>query len=474
MRALPSARMSQVKPNVLLITVDCLRHDHLGCYGYTRDTSPNIDKLASQGTLFAEAISCGGNTASAFPSILASALPPLRADEHKKIIQQSTTLAEIFGEAGYHTAAFTSNPFLSQLWNYNKGFDKFDEGWENTPRFWIVREWLVGKVLQTISNKMLLSFLAKLDKYADSVSFALSGNPITHAEQTSEEAFSWLNSHNKSFFLWLHYMDVHPPYMPPPRYVNQFHGKGISRYQISALWRKSAVDPAQLSPLEMATLQDLYDASIRYADDNIGWLLRKAESRLENTIIIFTADHGDEFGEHGRAGHLTLYDGIIHVPLLVSGPGIKAGTVVRNQVSLLDLAPTIVTLAGLKKVDTFHGKPLVPLMGGGRSTTKGAVSVIISPGSEQQRIFAYRTPKRKYIRTESTVLPDRVLAEELYNLKDDPGETTNLIGLETDEAREFKLEATAALKQLEKSKMEQSTSFETLRVKGKIKRLPKL
>jgi len=466
--------MASRLPNVLLITVDCLRPDHLGCYGYARDTSPKIDKLASQGTLFTEAISCGGNTASAFPSILASALPPLHVDEHKRIIQRNTTLAEAFGEAGYGTAAFTSNPFLSQLWSYNKGFDKFDEGWRDTPRFWIVREWLVDKVLSAISNKMFLGFLAKLDKYADSVSFALSGNPITHAEQTSEEAFSWLNSHNKSFFLWLHYMDVHAPYMPPPRYVSQFHGKGISRYQISALWRKSATDPTQLSPSEVATLQDLYDASIRYVDDNIGWFLRKAESRLENTILIFTADHGDEFGEHGRAGHLTLYDGIIHVPLIIKGSRIKAGAIIREEVSLLDLAPTIVALAGLREVDTFHGKPFVPLMRGVRGTAKGAVSVITSPSSEQQTILAYRMPKWKYIRTESTLFPNRVLTEELYNLKDDPGEKANLIWLETDEVRKFKLEAINALEQFKKSKMEQSTSFEKSRIKDRIKKLPKL
>jgi len=462
-------------PNVLLLTVDCLRPDHLGCYGYTRNTSPNMDKLAAQGTLFTEAISCGGNTPSAFPSILASALPPLHVDEHKKIIQQSTTLAEMFGEAGYRTAAFTSNPFLSQLWSYNKGFGKFDEGSLDAPRFWAVRERLVEKVLSAMSNKLPLGFLAKLDKYARSLFYVVfGGSPTTPAEQTSKGAFSWLNSHHKNFFLWLHYMDVHAPYMPPPQYVKQFHGKGVSRYRMSALWRKSAADPTQLSPSEVATLLDLYDASIRYVDDSIGWLLRKAGSRLKNTIIIVTADHGDEFGEHGKAGHLTLYDGIVHVPLLISGPKIESGAIVKNQVSILDLAPTIVALAGLKQADTFYGKPMIPLMKGEGKATKGVISAAIPPGAERELILAYRTPKWKYIRTESTVFPNSVLAEELYNLRDDPGETANLIGLETDEVRKFKLEAINALEQLKKSKIEHSTSFEKLRVRDRLKKLPKL
>jgi arylsulfatase A-like enzyme len=337
-----------------------------------------------------------------------------------------------------------------------------------------MREWLVEKVLSAMSNKLPLGFLAKLDKYARSLFYVLGGSPTTPAEQTSKGAFSWLNSHHKNFFLWLHYMDVHAPYMPPPKYVNQFHGKGVSRYRMSALWRKSAADPTQLSPSEVVTMQDLYDASIKYVDDSIGWLLSKARSRLKNTIIIFTADHGDEFGEHGKAGHLTLYDGIVHVPLLISGPGIESGAMVRNQVSLLDLAPTIVALTGLKKVDTFCGKPMIPLTKGGDKATRGVISTAIPPGAEQKLILAYRTPRWKYIRTESTVFPNSVLAEELYNLRDDPGETVNLIGLETDEVRKFKLEAINALEQLKKSKIEHSTSFERLRVKNKIKKLPKL
>ncbi|MBA7618539.1 hypothetical protein ES703_25869 [subsurface metagenome] len=119
--------MKSDAPNVILLTIDCLRFDHLGCYDYWRDTSPNIDNLASRGALFLEAISNGGMTPSAFPSILASALPPLEAAEDREILRRSTTLAELLKKAGYHTAAFHSNPFLARPFHYGKGFDAFDD-----------------------------------------------------------------------------------------------------------------------------------------------------------------------------------------------------------------------------------------------------------------------------------------------------------------------------------------------------------
>ena len=115
------------KPNILLLTIDCLRADHLGCYGYSRDTSPNIDRLASKGALFLEAISNGGRTPASFPSILASQLPPLEWEEHKQIMQRAPTLAGILKKAGYQTAAFLSNPFLTKFFHYDKGFNVFED-----------------------------------------------------------------------------------------------------------------------------------------------------------------------------------------------------------------------------------------------------------------------------------------------------------------------------------------------------------
>jgi arylsulfatase A-like enzyme len=465
--------MDRALPNVLLVTIDSLRFDHLSCYGYARDTSPNIDKLATAGTLFSEAISSGGGTPSAFPSILASALPPINYNERKTIMQHHTTLAEVLRKSGYSTAAFNSNPFLTRLYGYNKGVDKFEEGWD-TPKIWVIREWLVERVLSRGPSKSLLQFLAKLDKYFESIYFTLGGHPTFPAEQISAQAISWLSSQKSNFFLWLHYMSVHNPYMPPQKYIRQLNATPVSRHKMSTLWRKLAIDPKTLSPAEMLTVNDLYDASIKYVDDAIGQLLDKAGKKLKNTIIIITGDHGDEFGEHGKAGHMTLYDGIVHVPLIISGPGIEAGDIVKEQVGLIDLAPTIIDLIGLGKVQAFRGESLLPMLKGKPKVSRGIICAISPAVSSQEVIIAYRTPEWKYIRTESTIIPDTVLTEEFYHLKDDPREKVNLAGLETAAAQEFKAEAAAALAELKKTKTEELTALEKERVKRKLGKIARL
>ncbi|MHA1833105.1 MAG: sulfatase-like hydrolase/transferase, partial [Candidatus Baldrarchaeia archaeon] len=126
--------------SIILITIDSLRVDHLRCYGYHRNTSPNIDSLASKGALFLQAVSNGGGTPEAFPSILASTLPPVRAEEYAIILKERSTIAEILKERGYNTGAFHSNPYLSKFFHYDKGFDTFDD---SMSRLGLIRKWRV-------------------------------------------------------------------------------------------------------------------------------------------------------------------------------------------------------------------------------------------------------------------------------------------------------------------------------------------
>jgi len=393
--------------NVLLLTIDCLRFDHLGCYGYQRGTSPNIDRLASRGTLFLEAISSGGNTPTAFPSILASALPPLDESEFRTVIQKHTALAELFHKARYRTAAFHSNPWLSRLFNYNKGFDIFED---NLRRVKALRAQMrIVAMTQRIklipTSETFLGFLRKIYRWIFYVLLpTLRGQDTVAAEEINQRAVSWLGSHNGNFFLWLHYMDVHAPCVPPQKYARQFHGHRVSRYEMSRLFQKVSSKSTQLSPSEIEKLKDLYDAEIKYVDDAIGWLLDKAGSRLENTIVIVTADHGDAFGEHGKFFHGTsLYEEILRVPLIIAGPGIEAGAVVRQQVSLLDLAPTIVGLLGLGKVHTFHGESLLPLIDEIRRFKEEAINQLSQ--FEQAKIEEATTLEKERVRKKLNKLP---------------------------------------------------------------------
>ena len=465
-------------PNVLLLTIDCLRFDHLGCYGYSRGTSPNIDNLASRGALFLEAISNGAKTPYSFPSILASALPPLEEDEDREILQQSTTLAELLKEAGYHTAAFHSNPLLARPFNYGKGFDIFEDSLGKMDVALKQKFKLQMKLIMRLKplkalrfGRSVVGFLAKLWRLPDFFSFLTTGPPIVRGEELTRRALQWRAAHRGKFFLWLHYMDVHRPFMPFPKYLSQFRTQPISRRKMVALFHKMLEKSGQLSPSEVAMLVDLYDADIKYVDDVVGLLLGSLGSDLPNTIVVVTADHGEEFGERGKFGHETLYDGLVHVPLIVAGPGIKGDTLVKQQVSLLDLAPTVADLIGIDNTLGFHGESLLPVVKGEREATNATISVNLEPG---RRLIAYRVPGWKYILTESRDASDVVLAEEVYDLRTDPGEIRNLHGLDIEEVKRFELEAKRKVSQFKQLKSEEKTAYEKQRIKAKLNKLGKL
>lgn len=460
--------------NVILITIDCLRSDHLGCYGYQRGTSPNIDELASKGTLFKQAISNGGNTAHAFPSMLASVLPPLDWDEYRTIMLRHTGLAEILRGYEYRTAALHSNVYLSRFFNYNVGFDLFNDNFFNptiTARRTQARATL--SVLSKSWLRKLRPLLRVSNEWFWSIFFAVNGAPFVAAEQLTTEAVSWIASHSDKFFLWVHYNNVHAPYMPPQEYLSQLCGRRMSRYRMSRLYQNMGRRPKRMSVSDIEAIRDLYDASILHVDYTVGRLLKMAESRLENTLIIITADHGDEFGEHGMFGHGVLYDGIIHVPLIMVGPGIKASAVVDEQVCHLNIAPTILDVLGVRKPATFCGASLKPLLEG-RAKSSNAVISTASSSARGGIFFAYRTPEFKYIRTVRSHNEEPVPQDEVYDLRNDPGEMRNIHDSDIDAVREFKLAAKAGLSKFREFKVAEATNLEKQRIKAKLGRLQKL
>ncbi len=465
--------MSRIRlPNVILITIDCLRFDHLGCYGYSRNTSPNIDNLASQGALFLEAISNGGRTPDSFPSILASQLPPIDSKEYEQIMQQSLTLAELLRDAGYQTVAFHDNPFLSRFYHYNNGFDIFEDnlGIEDGDNQQGIKHLLSGKV------DILMKMKIRLKSIFNLLLFLLEKRNDITAEKLTNQAISQLNTSSNSFFLWLHYMDTHHPYLPPLEYVDKVCNRHISKFQLVSLYAKQlkslkgsyADRIKQFSPAGIDTLVDLYDANIRYVDDNIGVLLNNLRDNFENTVIVITADHGDAFGEHDTLGHSsTLYDELLHVPLIIAGQGIKAGAVVNEPVELIDLAPTITALVGFSNVKNFHGRNLLPVIEGNLGIAEGIITTRLIPES-QQRVISYRTTSWKYIRTESMGNSNVTLSEEIYDLKKDSRESYNLHYSQDNRITTFKQEALKNVKEfkLQKEKEEIKARFRKPSYKG--------
>ena len=454
-------------PNIILITVDCLRADHLGCYGYDRDTSPNIDSLASKGALFSEAISNGGSTPNAFPSILASALPPLDRYEANLILQRSTTLAELLREAGYGTAAFHSNVYLSRVFNYDKGFNIFRDNLGSLNFLQKLKSKWVTSGEYSLSSKVLTK-LIRFSKFATTL---ISGPPYLRSETLVNQAAHWLVTQKERFFLWLHLMDVHHPYMPLLRYRQQFCSGRVGQRQMTTLYYKYLRQPERLSLSEIKTLIDLYDADVKYVDDMIGRLLDTLGEYLPSTAVIITADHGEEINEHGNFGHQSVYDGVLRVPLIIVAPGVKAGTVVKSQVSLLDLSPTVAELVGIKSAQDFMGQSLLPLIKREETKRGPAISTFVHPVLDKRNI-AYRIPGWKYICTES--LDGALLAEETYNLRNDPEETKNLHGVDIREVGRFELEAKDKLNRFKRLKTEDKTAYEKQRIKVKLGKLGRL
>lgn len=315
-------------PNVILITIDTLRADHLGCYGFQRPTSPFMDSLAADGTRFDQASAAAPWTKPATATILTGLYPSrhgaLYHGSNLNTPEGMKTLAETMQEKGYVTAGFVSNPNIKKIFQFNRGFDEyFDSPVEDTLAMAAFRESIFGNILKELSRYQFNW------KYQNDVA------------EVNRHAFSWLDqNHSRPFFLYLHYIDPHEPYSPPEAYEKQFaqdHGLVLHNN------RKRKVG------------MDLYDGEIRYTDDNLKILADrlKALKAWDNTIIIITSDHGEEFFEHGALGHgFSLYQEVVHVPLIMHGPGIKKGHVVKEPVGIVDLAATVLDVAatGIKSI----------------------------------------------------------------------------------------------------------------------------
>ncbi len=268
-------------PNVLLICVDTLRHDHVGFNGYERPVSPNIDALAARGLVFPEAYSQSGWTMPSMATMFTGLYPSDTGatDFHSALDRSLPTLASVLRAAGYDTRAFVSHMLLTPTYGFNKGFRKYDYS-----------------VLQV-------------------------GHPhnVSTADRLTNLAISDLDALEPPFFMWVHYFDPHFEYLSHDEW-NTFGDSDVDRY----------------------------DQEIAYTDREIGRLLSALDERgiLDNTIVIFTSDHGEEFGEHGGAYHYTSYEEVMRVPLSITGPGIAPGVSdVRAQ--QIDFLPTVLSLLGI-------------------------------------------------------------------------------------------------------------------------------
>ena len=421
--------MTEIK-NAILLTIDCLRADHLSCLGYHRETTPQLDRIAKRGILFLQAISNGNSTPTAFRPLLTST-PLSMYNDDKYLSRYRVTIQEALKRNGFTTAAFHSNPYLSSYFGYSRGFDTF-VGISDIKKD-ILIEGIKERGVKSLYYEFLFrlrltSFrLKKLYKFSK-------GEPFARACTLNEMATSWIEKQDKNFFVWIHYMDVHTPYVPPKEYLRLFTGSppGILGELILYLKTKfeRRKDLEMITEEDLKLLIDLYDAEIRYVDAQIGLFLENLREMgvLDETLIIITADHGEEFCEHGTFGHAKfhLYDELLHIPLIIYAPAWNKRKVIEEQVELMSIAPTIADILGLSEEKKhFMGKSLVPLI---EDTEEGS-EYVVSEASRSK--ISYREPEWKCIfDCENGKI-------ELYNLQNDPKERENIAQKEKEKVREF-------------------------------------
>ncbi len=385
-------RLRKTKPHIILIVVDALRADHLSCYGYKRNTSPNIDKFTKDSVLFRNAFSQYPGTVTSLASMLTGLYPnthraKLAIDSHTletlsivPIDNKLTTLAEIIKDYGYLTLGFVSSP----LWLNNQlGFEQGFEHFYAIPGY------------ADILNKNVYEVIGKFKE--------------------------------KKLFLFMHYIDVHSdsnrlPYEAPYPYSEMFTAnyKGNFRGGEEDVWASLYLAQCNLkrrhslSKVDICYIVDLYDQGIAYMDSEIGNLFNflKKNGLYGDSLIIITSDHGEAFWEHGNFLHNTLYDEIMHVPLIIKFPHqLFRGREVNSLVEGIDIFPSILRLLNISVPESVQGKEFL--------------SVILRDRRGKNYVFAGKDGF-SMIRTQDIKLICHGNRIEFYNLDLDPDELNNV------------------------------------------------
>jgi arylsulfatase A-like enzyme len=388
-------------PNVLLISIDMLRPDHLRCYGYGQPTSPTIDRFAQEGVLFENHFASSSWTLPSHAAIFTSLPDSLHGctDTDRKLDSSAVTLAERFQAAGYATAGFFSGPYLHPAFGLDQGFEHYEDCAAYASRIdgRPPSEWAMNKDVMVESHR------------------DVSGERVYGAVK------KWFDARpRKPFFLFVHLFDVHFDFTPPPPYDKQFD----PTYPGWVDGRNFLFDgrySKDMEPRDLQHLYALYDGEIAWTDSIVARIRADLEKAgvLEDTVIALTSDHGTEFFEHDDKGHRkTLFDEVLRTPLVVRYPAkLPAGKRVAELSRGIDVGPTLLELAGFPAPKDVFGTSLVPLVSGSAGGRPPRVGRVVSElASVGHNLRAVRTLKWKLI--------DNIGTPEhwYFDLQKDPGE----------------------------------------------------
>lgn len=415
-----STAKSGIPRRIFLITVDTLRADHMSLYGYGRATSPRLDGLALTGVTFDQAICQWPKTGSSFASMFTGMYPHTTGITHRaavRIPESYLTLPELFKESGFETVGVVSNAVLAAKFGWNSGFDDFGETWGG------------GEFPED----------PKLFR------------PLASASRVNETALALLRKHSgaERLFAWIHYTDPHAPYMLPEGTTNPFVGDALFGQSNRALPEKK-VNPGYRMDgrADLAYYVAHYDANVLVVDEHIRKLLDEMRSMglLEDSLIVFTADHGESLGEHNswfEHGPLP-YNTTAHVPLFFVMEGLLAGRRVDRPVELVDLYPTLRDLAAPgHKVPGLEGHSLLPFLRPGEKDAGQIAAFRQAFSGAGRRPNLYHSVQEPTWKLVFNSGGKRGAASatggfELYNLAQDPLETRNLAAARRDEVRRLR------------------------------------
>lgn len=421
------------KPNVVLIVMDTQRADNLSCYGYHKETTPNIDKIAKEGAIFLNNIIPGVWTLPSHASLFTGRyVSGHGADAHcEYLMVEFPTMAEILRENSYQTVGFSNNGWVSRRTGVARGFEEY---------------YLISR---RVKGKKIVEWF-----YVEEESFTGEGEEDRGSLKTVNAAVSWLKrrwDRSKPFFMFINFIEPHGPYWPPEPFRSKFLPSDVTEEELKSLPKLRSVGECvdirvgalKLSKREWELEKALYDGCTATVDDRIGKFFSylKEEGLIDNTLFIITSDHGDVQGEHDPhvEHHLCVYDELVRVPLIIRYPDIvPKGVKVKWLSQTVDILPTILDIVDIKEKKywkTLHGYSLIPTLSEDKPVRDFA---LIEYHTSVQQLFhtwrrhpeydvrhlsywikALRTLKYKYIWYSNG-------KDELYDLEEDPKETRNI------------------------------------------------
>ncbi len=412
--------------NVVLVTVDSLRADAIGAYDAQRHT-PVMDRIAERGTVFERAFANGNWTPFSFPSMLSSR--PVFSDSDEVGISESPTLASALSEADVATGGFNAaNGFLTSHWGYDEGFDEFE------PFVASVGSSIYSRYLATHPTveawlQLATSPLRRAGSWlrgdTDDRPF-LDTSRMFDVEHASTE---FIEDADEPFFLWVHYMDAHTPYVPAPRYIREVSSNVLGTHRMLLAHTRTGLG-WEVGDRTLADLRTLYQAAVRQVDASVGRLLDTLDEEgvADETAVVLAGDHGEEFQDHGHLAHYPkLYDELIRVPFVVDVPGAESRRV-EQQVALDSIPPTVTDLMGVDADADWRGDSLAPtVLDGEEPDDEPVVSVTVRGESvtaqpiprsldDGDLLVSVRDRDWTYVENVDTG------ATELYHRPSDPGQ----------------------------------------------------